>query len=854
MLRIDALLAVFRNTVVAKIGCLLVCLFLPAALESASGQEPPPKAESKGSAGADLRPIFDEWGLTRSLQKDRPTCSAFTIAGALEFAVAKRQGHTPRLSVEFLNWAANKTCGDRDDGGFFSDLWKGYADYGICTEGDLPYQAKFDATGTPPPEAFADAKTRLGLGLRLNWIKEWNVNTGLTDDHLKSIKRTLDKGWPVCAGCRWPKAERWVENVLQMCGPEAVRDGHSVLLVGYREDKAQPGGGVFIFRNTANAGRDGLMPYVYAQAYMNDAVWIDFPSRSQAGSPAAAQTGPQGLQPGPGSDTLNRLLTLHSGRNRRISSNELPKWNDANLDMNILPPGKSIEMPLLEGPGVITHIWMTSHAGRVNELNSLTLRIYWDGRKEPGVEAPLGEFFAVGQGKPATVESVPVQVSPTGSLTCFWRMPFARSARIVVSNDNPNRTAGLYWQIDWVELGELPKDTPYFHARYRQEYPARAGDYLIADLEGRGTFVGTVMSVTLGQDGWWGEGDDFFYIDGETAPSLQGTGAEDYFNDAWGFRQRTGNWFGQPRWQGDNAGDSGVGYRWHLPDPVGFSKSLRVAIEHKGNHMEDTQGFYVERPDFINSVAYWYQAGEPKAFEKMPGYPERAVPWQQHHLVRAFKQLSVTGEAKPEVTFAGMFGARPVVLWTNNVPGAALTAPFAIPEAGRYALRLTAGTGPDYGQCAVELDGKTVVSRVDFKSGDYEELDLALGTHTLAGGEHTLIFRALADETKNARPIAVEILRVLRLPPEAARTVKTHHEAHFIRLGIGRAVYAYRLANGELPDSLEVLVKSGLMPARYLSDENNRPLKWRREGDYLIVDSDGPQAWTYRWQGLDARR
>jgi len=151
----------------------------------------------------------------------------------------------------------------------------------------------------------------------------------------------------------------------------------------------------------------------------------------------------------------------------------MPKWNDANLDMNILPPGKSIEFPVLEGPGVITHIWMTSHAGRVNELNALSLRIYWDGRDEPAVEAPLGEFFAVGQGKPATVESVPVQVSPSGSLSCYWRMPFAKSARIVVSNDNPDRTTGLYWQVDWMELPEVPADTPYFHARYRQEYPAK---------------------------------------------------------------------------------------------------------------------------------------------------------------------------------------------------------------------------------------------------------------------------------------------------------------------------------------------------------------------------------------------
>jgi len=66
-----------------------------------------------------------------------------------------------------------------------------------------------------------------------------------------------------------------------MCPPEEVFDGHSVLLVGYRDDP--PGGGVFIFRNTNRGGRDGFMPYSYARAYMNDAVWIE--SKAQATSP-----------------------------------------------------------------------------------------------------------------------------------------------------------------------------------------------------------------------------------------------------------------------------------------------------------------------------------------------------------------------------------------------------------------------------------------------------------------------------------------------------------------------------------------------------------------------------------------
>ncbi len=802
-------------------------------------------------AAVDLRPAFDKWGLARRFQGKRGTCSVFTVVGALEYAAAAKRGHAERFSVEFLNWGANKVIGEYEDGGFFSDLWKAYATYGICAEETLPYRAEFDKTLNPPPEVLAEAKTRLPLGLRHHWIKEWDVKTGLTDEHMQAIKRTLSQGWPVCGGFRWPKQAKWVKDVLQMCPAEAVFDGHSVLLVGYCDDTNQPGGGVFLFRNTNNGGRDGSMPYIYAQAYMNDAVWIDCDVPGLPPLLASLQANPPPVFQGP----LGAIARPFAGRNRRISSNEQPNWNNANMDMTVLTPGQVFEMPVLKGPGVITHIWLTSHAGRVNELNALSLRIYWDGRKEPAVEVPLGEFFAVGQGQPAVVESFPVQVSSSGALVCYWRMPFARSARIVVTNDNPDRTAGLYWQVDWTELDQLPPSTPYFHARYRQEYPAQAGrDYVIANLQGQGQYVGTVMSVTLGQDGWWGEGDDFFYIDGEAVPSLQGTGSEDYFNDAWGMRPRTSHWFGAPRWQGDEAGDSGVCYRWHVLDPVGFTNSLKVTIEHKGNRAEDIEGFFLERPDFLNSVAFWYQTGEPKIFAHLPPYPERRVPWQNHHLVQAFRQSKASGSVKPRVEYGGMFGARPVLGWASKTAGERLTVPFEVGSAGRYAVRLTAGTAPGFGVCDVAVDGKVVLARADFRTPEEDELDLQLGTHELASGTHKLSLRAIATEGGHAGPIAVEMLRLLPLPPEAIRAVKTHNEAHFIRLGIGRAIYAYRLAYGKVPDSLEAVVKAGLMTRRYLSDENQKPLRCWREGDALAVESNGPEPWTHSWQGLDARR
>jgi hypothetical protein len=375
--------------------------------------------------------------------------------------------------------------------------------------------------------------------------------------------------------------------------------------------------------------------------------------------------------------------------------------------------------------------------------------------------------------------------------------------------------------------------------------------------------VGTVLSVTAAQGGWFGEGDDFFYIDGEKVPSLQGTGSEDYFNDAWGFRNRTSQWFGSPRMQGDGAGDSGTLYRWHVLDPVRFDKSLQVAIEHKGNELVDIEGFYVERPDFFSSVAFWYQVGEPKPFAQLPPWNERRVPWDQQNLVRAFLKAKTTGSAKVEVQAQGFFGSRPILLWPNKESTARLTLPFTVAEDGRYAVRLTAMQGPQFGRYKIFFDDKPITDANFFTprggdDGEGGELDLLLGTHELTKGVHEISFQALdapmAGGRNTVKPLAVEMLRLLKLPPKAVRAVKNDNEAHFIRLGLGRSLYAYRLAYGELPDSLETLVKSDIMHERYLRDENNIPLKAWRDADAMNVESTGPTGWKHRWTGLDPRR
>jgi hypothetical protein len=849
----------------------LAALVLTAAMGGVfclAGDKSPEAAPPDTVKSVDLRPFFKKCGLELRAQGNRETCSIFVVCGAIEYAVASAEHKGTPLSVEFLNWAGNQTGKENSDGANFAELWRGFSAHGTCPESDYPYQNKFDPADKPSEKAVAAAAKMRDLGFKFQWLKEWDASKGVNDEQFAEIKRTLAKGWPVGGGFLWPKSKalKWDAGVLKMVPRSDVIDGHSVLLVGYCDDASQPGGGVFYIRNTNRKARNAALSYEYVKAYMNDAFSIDYPGMAKGGGLAASAAGSSddAATDDAGAallsrDPLGALAKPPIGRNRRVSSNEQPKWHDANLDMNWLQPGESIEVPLLEGPGIITHMWFTSHSGWVNELNSLSIRIYWDGRKDPGVEAPLGDFFACGQGRPAVVESFPVQVSPSGAMTCFWRMPFAKSAKIVIRNDNPDRGTGVYWQIDWVQVDQLPKDVGYFHAKYRQEYPAKPGDYVFADLAGRGQYVGTVMSVTNAQPGWFGEGDDFFYIDGEKAPSLQGTGSEDFFNDAWGFRPRTSTWFGSPRGLGEDSGDSGVFYRWQVLDPVAFDKSLRVDIEHKGNGEEDTEAFYLERPDFISSVAFWYQIGEPKPFGELPPWPERRVPWERHHLVREFLKLKPTS-GKLIVEAQGFFGARPMLRWRNREIGAKLNLPFTVAEDGRYVVRFTGMQDPAYGVYIVYIDDKKV-GEADFRGPEDAELELPLGTRKLAKGEHTLTFEAKSvylpgQDARDARAksMTAELLSLLKLPPKAVRKVKTDNEAHFVRLGIGRSLYAYRLVYGKLPDTLDEMVKVGIMPKKYLKDENEVPLKAWRDGDSMVVESVGPVHWKHSWTGLDPRR
>ena len=233
-------------------------------------------------------------------------------------------------------------------------------------------------------------------------------------------------------------------------------------------------------------------------------------------------------------------------------------------------------------------------------------------------------------------------------------------------------------------------------------------NYLLADIEGRGHYVGTVQSVYHSSPGWYGEGDDFFTIDGAAEPQLRGTGTEDYFCDAWGFRQQDGPFYGTPLWEGYNTGDRSSAYRWHIPDPVTFQKSLRAEIEHKGSQTfpDGKVDGFIERDDLMSSVAFWYQVEPHKPWPELPPGKDR-LPFREqtlvvgHALVPVAKHSDAPLETQP--TSGATDGKQ---LWFRPADDKGwLELPFTVEKEMTVELWVKTLHSWDYGTWRVRVDG-----------------------------------------------------------------------------------------------------------------------------------------------------
>jgi len=335
---------------------------------------------------------------------------------------------------------------------------------------------------------------------------------------------------------------------------------------------------------------------------------------------------------------LRGLQLLRKCKTKRISSYDV---TGGNADRRQLEPGEKVTLARIKGAGCITHIWFTLASNDRNYLRNAILRMYWDGERSPSVEAPIGDFFCVGHGAVSSFNSLPFNMSArdgddvtNAGMNCYLPMPFADGARITLENDSGHMLGACYFYIDYEEWDKVGDDQGRFHAQWRRVNPCQGrpdgkengaepnlsneNNYVFMEATGRGHFIGCNLSVHNRHGGWWGEGDDMFFIDGQPwPPSLHGTGSEDYFGHAWGMQDNCSEYNGTSYHRGGHCtqNEKITVYRFHIQDPVVFHKSLHASIEH---------GHANARSDDYSSTAYWYQTEPHAKFPKLPGRAERA--------------------------------------------------------------------------------------------------------------------------------------------------------------------------------------------------------------------------------------
>jgi hypothetical protein len=294
-----------------------------------------------------------------------------------------------------------------------------------------------------------------------------------------------------------------------------------------------------------------------------------------------------------------------------------------------IQPGETVTLAEITGSGAIQHIWMTP----TGNWRFSIIRIYWDDETEPSVECPVGDFFCMGWGEYSPLSSLAVCVNPGSAFNCYWPMPFHKKCRITMENLNDADAMTLYYQIDYA-LTEVPADAGYFHAQFRRSNPNTTSVYTIADgIKGKGQFVGVYLAWGVNNNGWWGEGEIKFYLDGDNKfPTICGTGTEDYFCGSYNF-DRNGKYteFCTPysglvqviRPDGTYKSQQRFGlYRWHIADPIRFEKDLKITIQDLGWHQG---GRYLPQQSDISSVCFWYQANPHAPYPKLPGWRELEV-------------------------------------------------------------------------------------------------------------------------------------------------------------------------------------------------------------------------------------
>jgi hypothetical protein len=405
-------------------------------------------------------------------------------------------------------------------------------------------------------------------------------------------------------------------------------------------------------------------------------------------------------------------------------------------------------------------------------LSELCLRISWDDDAQPAVWTPLGDFFGAAPGFNA-YRSLPVGMTEEGFYS-FWYMPFARKARLELVNDGPEKRT-VAFGVTHAPLARPGETLTRFHAKWHrdaflpEEPERRAIDWTMLKTQGAGRFAGVMLHIWNPRGGWWGEGDEKFFVNGEKFPSTFGTGSEDYFGYAWSSAQLfTHALHNQPHNDGACRGHISVN-RWHIADNVPFQQAFEADIE---------KYYKNDKPTLYAATVYWYQAaGQQDAYAALP-LAERTGWYIQPPNLRVpgvlegeeLKVLECTGGGVGPQDLSdrrGKWSNQSQLWWTKGKPGDRLTLAVPVKADGTYKLTAQLTKAADYGIVQLSLDGRKLGEPTDFYNlGVIPTGPLDLGTHELKKGEHRLSLEILGANEKavKAYMAGLDYVKVERVP------------------------------------------------------------------------------------------
>jgi hypothetical protein len=409
---------------------------------------------------------------------------------------------------------------------------------------------------------------------------------------------------------------------------------------------------------------------------------------------------------------------------------------------------KTTAVTRVKGPQAITGIRVKLDPppapGDLDTLRELALQIKWDGEATPSVWAPLGDFFGTAAGV-NHYRSLPMGVGEDGWWYCNWYMPFAKEASVELVNDGKTQRS-LNFEVTYAPLSQPIGTLGRFHAKWHRDAflpreAERAIDWPFLKTEGTGRFVGVMLHVWNPRGGWWGEGDEKFFVDGEKFPSTFGTGSEDYFGYAWCCPTPFQNaYHNQTHNDGNNRGHVSVN-RWHISDNVPFQTSFEGCIEK----------YYANaRPTLYAGMAYWYLTASgndpyrPAPLSERVGYWTAVEPFRVKGVLEGekLKILGKTGGETQEQDLTGFDGAwsnDALLWWIGAKPGDKLDLALPVKTNGKYRLSAQMTKAPDYGIVQLYLDGEKLGQPIDLYRKTVRPSEvLALGEHELTAGEHKL--------------------------------------------------------------------------------------------------------------------